>query len=68
VRKRNPVSDIGVGYLIGLVIGGVLGFVLGRMIIPLKALSRDERSVQIVLIIGLLVVLIGGLLIFFFFR
>jgi hypothetical protein len=60
------VSDIGVGYLIGLVVGGVLGFVVGRMVVPWRALGRGERSVQIALISGLLVVLIGGIVIFFF--
>jgi hypothetical protein len=60
------VSDIGVGYLIGLVIGGVLGYVLGRMVVPLRGLTRTERSIQITLVIGLLAVLIGGILIFFF--
>jgi len=60
------VSDIGVGYLIGLVIGGVLGYVLGRMIVPLNELNRGERSIQIALVIGLLAVLISGLIVFFF--
>ncbi len=58
-------SDIGVGYLIGIMIGGVLGFVVGRMIVPWKTLSRGERTIQAVLISGLIIVLIGGFAIFF---
>jgi hypothetical protein len=60
------VSDIGVGYIIGLVIGGVLGYILGRMLVPLRELNRGERSIQIVLLIGLFAVLLGGIIIFFF--
>jgi hypothetical protein len=60
------VSEIGVGYLIGLVIGGVLGFALGRMVVPWKSLGRGERSIQMALISGILLVLIAGIVIFFF--
>ena len=57
-------SDLGVGYLIGVATGLAIGFVVGRRQKPWSELTQKEKRIRIGLIAAGVVLLAAGIVTF----